>query len=129
VARIEHFAIFADDLETVRMFYQRHFGLSVAVDNSRAPVRGYFLADDRGTAIEIIERPPGVARGDTRYLCHTAILVDDVESARAQLEAEGVTFETDTVVETDNFKTAFFRDPDGNRCQIVWRAEPLVPGH
>jgi hypothetical protein len=28
-------------------------------------------------------------------------------------------------VETDDLKTAFFKDPAGNRCQIVWRRKQL----
>jgi hypothetical protein len=30
------------------------------------------------------------------------------------------------VVDTDEMKTAFFDDPEWDRCQIVWRARPLV---
>ena len=30
-------------------------------------------------------------------------------------------FEDETLVENDDLKTAFFKDPAGNRCQIVWR--------
>ncbi len=128
MTRIEHFALFTDDLLALRDFYVDVLGLRVAVDNSQAPVAGYFLADDRGVALEIIQRPPGSAAVETRYACHAAFLVEDVEAARQRLEARGHAFETDTVVDTDGFKTAFFRDPAGNRCQIVWRREPLVPG-
>jgi glyoxylase I family protein len=127
MARIEHFAIFAADLEGVRRFYETAFGLRVILDNSRAPVRGYFLADDAGTALEIIERPVGVPAPDTRYSCHTAFAVDDYSAARRALEAQGVRFETDTEVISDTFRTGFFSDPDGNRCQIVWRSRPLGP--
>ena len=47
------------------------------VDNSRAPVRGYFLADDGGSVLEIIARPPEAPAVSTRYVCHTAFVVAD----------------------------------------------------
>ena len=72
MSRIEHFAIFADDLESLRAFYEEAFGLRVVVDNSRAPIAGYFLADDASTYLEIIARPKGTAAADTRYVCHVA---------------------------------------------------------
>ena len=99
--------------------------LRVVVDNSQAQPPGYFLADEAGMALEIIGRPAGMAGVDTRHVCHTAFLVADLATARTALEHRGVTFEPETVVDTDAMKTAFFRDPEGNRCQIVWRARPL----
>lgn len=123
--RIEHFAVFASDLEVSRSFYEAAFGLKVIVDNTRAPIRGYFLADDRGGVLEIIERPAAVPPADTRHVCHTAFLVEDYDQARRQLEQRGVVFEPDTEVRNDEVKTGFFNDPDGNRCQIVWRSRTL----
>ncbi len=125
MARIEHFAIFAADLDALRTFYQEALGLRVLVDNSQAPIRGYFLADDGGSVLEIIARPAGVPAADTRYVCHTAFAVADYAAARVALERRGARFETDTEVDTDAVRTAFFHDPDGNRCQIVWRSRPL----
>ncbi len=126
MSRIEHFALFADDLETLRTFYAETMGLRVVLDNSRAPIPGYFLADDGGSVLEIIARPAGIADVNTRFVCHVAFLVDDFATARAALERQGAQFETDTKVVTDDFRTAFFQDPGGNRCQIVWRSRPLV---
>jgi glyoxylase I family protein len=125
MSKIEHFAIFAADLETLRAFYQESFGLRVVLDNSKAAIPGYFLADDGGSILEIIARPAGVPAADTRYACHTAFWVEDYPAARARLEARGARFEADTEVNTDGMKTGFFDDPDGNRCQFVWRARPL----
>ena len=125
MARIEHFALFTDDLETLREFYETTFGLKVIVDNSKAPVKGYFLADEAGAVIELIQRPEGVPAVDTRYACHVAFHVDDYDDARAALALGGAVFETDTRIGTGVFRTEFFNDPAGNRCQIVWRRTPL----
>lgn len=125
MSKIEHFAIFTHDLETLRDFYTKLFGLRILLDNSRAPVRGYFLSDDAGSVIEIIERPKDEPAPPTRYGCHIALWVDDYDAMRRALEDRGAVFELDTEVHTDQFQTGFFNDPAGNRTQIVWRAKPL----
>jgi glyoxylase I family protein len=126
MARIDHFAVFGHDLEALRRFYGDSMGMRVVLDNSGAAVRGYFLADDQGTVLEIIERPREVAAVETRYACHVAFAVNDLDAAQARLEAEGAVFESETRVGTEGFRTVFFRDPAGNRCQLAWRLTPLV---
>lgn len=126
MARIEHCAFFASDLERLRRFYEEAFGLRVVLDNSRASPAGYFLADERGAVLELIARPAEQHPLPQRYICHVAFQVDDVATTRQALERRGLAFETDTAVDTDAMKTAFFHDPEGNRCQIVWRQKPLA---
>ena len=125
MARIEHFALFGDDLATLREFYEGVMGLRVIVDNSKAPVRGFFLADDGGSVLEVIERPPNTPRPSARFSCHAAFLVEDYDASKADLIGRGAMFETDTEVVNDAMKTGFFNDPEGNRVQIVWRSRPL----
>ena len=123
---IEHIALFADNLEASRDFFIRFFGMRVVLDNSTAPVRGYFLANEGGSILEVIERPKGQTNANQRYVCHVAFAVEDVLETRRLIEAEGLVFETDTVVDTPEFHTMFFRDPEGNRIQILKRLNPLV---
>lgn len=123
---IEHVALFADNLEASRDFFMQIFDMRVVLDNSKAPVRGYFLVADGGSVLEVIERPKGESNANQRYVCHLAFAVEDVAEARAKIEAAGLVFETDTVVDTPEFQTAFFRDPEGNRIQILKRLKPLV---
>ena len=126
MARIEHFAVYADDTRALKAFYVDALGLRVVVEGGGDPP-GYFLADDAGMAVEIIGRPAGEPRVNQRWVCHLAFWVEDVAGTRAALEARGIVFETETAVDTDRARTAFFHDPEGNRCQIVWRNPPLVP--
>lgn len=123
---IEHVALFADNLEASRDFFIQFFDMRVVLDNSKASVRGYFLVADGGSVLEVIERPKGESNANQRYVCHLAFAVEDVAEARAKIEAAGLVFETDTVVDTPEFQTAFFRDPEGNRIQILKRLKPLV---
>ena len=52
-----------------------------------------------------------------------ALHVDDVGSARAQLEANGVTFMADTM-DTGVCHMAHFQDPDGNTLMLHHRYAP-----
>ena len=126
MARMEHFAIFARDAKAIKDFYVEVLGLRVVLDNGAGTPPGFFLADDAGMALEIIGRPADVTAGETRYLCHIAFAVADIDVERKRLESLGLVFEDTTVVDTPALKTCFFRDPDGNRLQIIWRAQPLT---
>ncbi len=123
--RIEHVALYAADPSALKDYYVAALGLRVVVDNGQGDPPGYFLADEAGVALEIIGRPSGTPAIDQRYVCHVAFTVDDVAATRAGLERLGLAFEPDTAVDNESMTTAFFRDPEGNRCQIVRRSRPL----
>ena len=98
--------------------------MKVAIENDATPP-SYFLTDDNGGVMELIHRAPGTPGANQRWVCHFAFWTDDYHKTFADLEARGIVFETDTAVDNDTLKTAFFNDPAGNRCQIVWRANRI----
>ena len=124
MATIEHFAIYAADSPALKDFYVSAFGMRVAMESGGDPA-GYFLMDDQGAAIEIIGRPKGQPGANQRWVCHVAFWVDDYAATKRALLARGIVFETDTGIDNDTMKTDFFNDPEGNRCQIVWRKKRL----
>ncbi|MGZ4359906.1 MAG: VOC family protein [Gaiellaceae bacterium] len=54
---------------------------------------------------------------------HLALHVDDIETARRELEAKGVEFTGETF-DTGVCKMAFFTDPDGNDLMLHSRYKP-----
>ncbi len=124
MAQLEHFAIYTADSAALADFYISVFGMRIALKSGGDPP-GFFLLDEQGMSIEIIARPPSTPGANRRWVCHLAFWVNDVGAKRAELERLGIVFESDTVVDTDDMKTAFFNDPGGNRCQIVWRRKRL----
>ena len=54
---------------------------------------------------------------------HIALHVDDMEAARAELEAKGVEFRGETL-DTGVCYMAFFADPDGNALMLHHRYKP-----
>jgi glyoxylase I family protein len=124
MSRIEHFAIYGDAPVALKDFYVGALGMHVVFESGGDPP-AFFLADDHGMAIDILGRPEGQAGVNQRWICHLAFWVDDVAAKRVELERLGIVFETETSVDNDELKTAFFKDPGGNRCQIVWRKRRL----
>lgn len=125
---IEHFAIYGDDPHALKAFYEDVLGMRTVLANPNGNPAGYFLADDRGGALEVIGRPDGARGVNQRYVCHIAFVVpaEEFDATIDRLKALGHTFEAETVVDTPQMRTAFFNDPEGNRVQIVWRASPLA---
>jgi glyoxylase I family protein len=124
MSRIEHFAVYAEDPTALKEFFVKAMGLHVIVENA-GPPPAYFLADDHGMALEILKRAEEEPAANQRWICHLAFWVEDFVTARNELDQIGIVFEDETLVETDELKTAFFKDPAGNRCQIVWRRRKL----
>jgi glyoxylase I family protein len=124
MSRIEHFAIYGDAPVALKDFYVGALGMHVVFESGGDPP-AFFLADDHGMAIEILGRPEGQAGVNQRWICHLAFWVDDVAAKRVELARLVIVFETETSVDNDELKTAFFKDPGGNRCQIVWRKRRL----
>jgi catechol 2,3-dioxygenase-like lactoylglutathione lyase family enzyme len=58
---------------------------------------------------------------------HIALHVDDMEAARAELEAKGIEFDGDTL-DTGVCYMAFFTDPDGNALMLHHRYSPREQG-
>jgi catechol 2,3-dioxygenase-like lactoylglutathione lyase family enzyme len=58
---------------------------------------------------------------------HIAMHVEDVEAARAELEARGVVFDGETF-DTGVCHMAFFSDPDGNNLMLHHRYAPRGSG-
>jgi catechol 2,3-dioxygenase-like lactoylglutathione lyase family enzyme len=59
---------------------------------------------------------------------HLALHVEDVATARAELEAKGVEFAGETL-DTGVCHMALFTDPDGNDLMLHHRYAPLEQGH
>lgn len=57
--RIEHIAMYVNDLEKAREFFVQYFGATSneGYHNPRTDFRSYFLSFDQGTRLEIMTRP------------------------------------------------------------------------
>ncbi|MBN9491681.1 MAG: hypothetical protein BGP07_01845 [Rhizobiales bacterium 63-22] len=116
--RIHHVAIICTDYEKSRAFYADILGLKVIAENFRRERSSFKLdlALPDGGQIELFSfpsPPPRPSRPEAAGLRHLAFEVEDINEAKAALEARGVGVET---IRTDEFtgrRYTFFADPDG----------------
>jgi catechol 2,3-dioxygenase-like lactoylglutathione lyase family enzyme len=116
ISKLDFVAIPSQDTERSRAFYVETLGLRPDT-KSEAEV----WAGD--TCLGIWE-PERFGMGFApQKNAHLALHVDDVEAARTELEAKGVTFAGE-ILDTGVCHMAFFSDPDGNDLLLHHRYAP-----
>jgi catechol 2,3-dioxygenase-like lactoylglutathione lyase family enzyme len=116
VERLDFVAIPSRDAERSRAFYGETLGL-----RPDEHARFEFWAGETCLGIWEPERLGGEFAPQRNG--HLALHVDNVEAARADLEAKGVDFLGETL-DTGVCHMAFFRDPDGNDLMLHRRYKP-----
>jgi catechol 2,3-dioxygenase-like lactoylglutathione lyase family enzyme len=116
ISKLDFVAVPTQDPERSRTFYLDTLGLR---PDQRA--RFEFWAGD--TCLGVWEPARLGIPFAPQKNAHLALHVDDVATARAELEAKGVTFAGDTF-DTGVCHMAFFTDPDGNDLMLHHRYAP-----
>jgi len=116
ISKIDFVAIPSEDSERSRAFYVDTLGLRPD-DNARFEV---WVGE---TCFSIWEPAKMGFTFSPQKNAHIALHVDDVASARADLEAKGIEFAGDTF-DTGVCHMALFTDPDGNDLMLHGRHAP-----
>ena len=82
------------------------------------------LPDDDFVTIELVSDPSREGAGGGTGLSHLVIKVESLEATITELAAAGLDAEApDSPDGTDDFRTTWITDPDGNRIELVqWPA-------
>ncbi len=117
VNSIHHVAIICSDYEASKKFYTKILGFKVLSENYRAERRSYKLDLAIGDhyCIELFsfpDPPARVSRPEACGLRHLAFEVDDVQTAVAFLNSQGIATEPVRTDEYTGRKFTFFADPD-----------------
>jgi len=125
--RLDHMAVYVQDLEITRLFYEKYFGAksNAQYHNPKTGLRTYFLSFDNGSRIEIMSKP-GVAAGgggaeQTGY-AHLALCAGDEQSVDAltdRLRNDGYAVYSGPRLTGDGYYESCVSDPDGNRIEII----------
>jgi catechol 2,3-dioxygenase-like lactoylglutathione lyase family enzyme len=107
------------DFEAAKQFYGTTLGLPLSVDYER--IRGVEYETGNLTLVVMAAEDVGLEFGASRNAI--ALRVDDVATARAELESRGVTFHGDTL-DSGVCHQAFFSDPDGHSLILHHRYAP-----
>jgi lactoylglutathione lyase len=127
--RIEHIAIWTEDLERLKEFYSRYFDATAGDKyfNPRKKFESYFLSFQSGCRLEIM-RMPGIDARDRdalkqfQGLTHYAISVGSVERVNQLTEllrSDGHTIASEPRTTGDGYYESVILDPDGNRVEIT----------
>jgi len=111
VERVDFVSVLTQDLARAKRFYTETLGLDVESEgDSDMELRcGQVTLD--------VFDPSSIGQAFAPSPAGIALRVDDVDAARAELEAKGVAFDGETIV-TDVCKQAWFKDPDGNALML-----------
>lgn len=126
--KIEHLAIWVDDLEQMKDFYLKYFEVvsGEKYTNRTKGFTAYFLTFGEGnTRLELMNRiditnTPN-KRGFMKGIAHFAISVggkDLVDSFTARFRADGYTIESEPRTTGDGYYESVILDPEGNYLEI-----------
>jgi catechol 2,3-dioxygenase-like lactoylglutathione lyase family enzyme len=113
INKIDFIGIPSTDAERSRNFYVETLGL-------RPDEHGRFECWAGDTCFAIWEPAKQGMEFAPQKNAHPALHVDDIDSARAELEGKGVEFSGD-VFDSGVCKMTFFTDPDGNDLMLHHR--------
>ncbi len=127
--RIEHVALWTQDLERLRIFYETYFEAEVGEKyvNPRHGFESYFLTFATGARLELM-RQPGLAtvlqEGELSRVgySHLAFSVGSegaVDALTARLQADGYCLLSGPRRTGDGYYESLVLDPDGNHVEIT----------
>ncbi|MFT4581756.1 MAG: catechol 2,3-dioxygenase-like lactoylglutathione lyase family enzyme [Gammaproteobacteria bacterium] len=125
---LDHFLVYASDLEVTKQFYVDTLGLELGV---RPPFGfpGYWLYlegravvhlagdDGSGNYEKYLEKPKVTIDGGTGALDHIAFRCGDFDNFRTKLDSLDISY-THKVVPDFELQQLFVKDPDGLRIEL-----------
>lgn len=125
--RIEHVAVWTNDLERLRVFYERYLDARAGPQyrsSTRPGFVSYFLTFPGGGIRLELMSAPGLAAGPraaTVGYAHIALTVGsraDVDALTARMRADGVCVVSGAHQTGDGYYESVVEDPDGNAVEI-----------
>ena len=129
MARIEHVALWTEDIERLANFYAEYFGATIGAkySNSSKGFESRFLTFQDGARLELMKttalRPtayqPGVQRMGMTHLALSLGSEGCVDELTATLRAAGIAVEDGPRRTGDGYYESVVLDPDGNRLELT----------
>lgn len=127
--KIEHIAIWVDDIEKIREFYLHYFDLSCGNKyvNPTKSYTSYFLTfNEGGCRIELMNRPDTISneyqRSMLKGLAHVCISVggkEAVNSLTERFRKDGYTVASEPRTSGDGYYESAVLDPEGNYIELL----------
>lgn len=126
--KIEHIALWSQDIERLKAFYEKYFGAKAGAKyaNEQKGFQSYFLSFGGGSRLEIMQKT-GMSKGTddrnkTFGYAHVALSVgkmSDVVSLTERLEKDGYQIAGPPRHTGDGYFESAVLDPDGNLVEIT----------
>ena len=125
--KLEHIALYVEDLEAIKSFYIRHFGATSnnKYHNPRTWLQTNFLSFDGGARLEIMQRPEMSPRASGEHpLGYTHISFklgskEKVDQLTQELQEGGCPLLNGPRMTGDGYYESVLTDPEGNLIELV----------
>ena len=125
--KIEHAALYVNDLEKARSFFVNYLGAESndGYHNPRTGFRSYFLSFEGGARLEIMQRPGMRPRASGEHALgytHLAFKVGSVEKVdqlTRELHENGCPLLNGPRMTGDGYYESVLTDPEGNLIELV----------
>lgn len=127
--KIEHIAIWTNDLEHMRSFYTQYFNgtSNPQYHNKSKEFKSYFITFDDGTRLELMQKPTIPSSQNDPIveaigLAHFAMSVgsqQEVDRLTEQLRRDGYTVVGEPRTTGDGYYESIILDPEYNRIEIT----------
>lgn len=129
MARLDHVALWTDDIERLATFYRSYFKAKVG-EKYINPSKGFescFVTFEGGTRLEImrttsvqpVAHAPGMQRMGLTHLALSVGSVEQVNELTDQLRGDGYSVIDGPRRTGDGYYESVVLDPDGNRVEIT----------
>ena len=125
--KIEHVAMYVNDLEAVRDFFVKYFDAvsNEGYHNVRTGFRSYFLNFYDGARLEIMNRPDmsdddkALARTGYIHLAFSVGSQENVDALTKRLKADGYVVVSGPRTTGDGYYESCILGPEGNQIEIT----------
>lgn len=125
--KIEHVALYLDDLEAGRTFFETYMGATAGAlyHNPRTGLRSYFLTFDKGARLEIMQKAgiedtdPALERRGFTHLAFAVGSSEEVDALTARLTAAGYEVASGPRTTGDGYYESCVLGPEGVRLEIT----------
>ena len=125
--KIEHIALYANDLEGARKFFMKYLGAQSndGYHNPRTNFRSYFLSFDDGARLEIMNKPEmtdlpkDLVRTGYVHIAFSVGSKEKVDALTAQLKSDGYEIVSGPRTTGDGFYESCIVAIEGNQIEIT----------
>ncbi len=125
--KIEHVALYVNDLEGAKNFFVKYFGAksNEGYHNPKTDFRSYFLSFDDGARLEIMNKPEmsdlpkALTRTGYAHLAFTVGSREKVDSLTAELKADGYEVISGPRTTGDGYYESCVAAIEGNQIEIT----------